>query len=43
MVEIKPCPFCGNKADYWQDDPYQDRHVIECSYCGAERTGTRMY
>ncbi|UTC25256.1 hypothetical protein P7_066 [Pectobacterium phage vB_PcaM_P7_Pc] len=43
MSEIKCCPFCGNPADYWQDDQYLDRHVIECSYCGAERRSEYGY
>lgn len=37
MLEIKPCPFCGKEADYWEDNQYTDRHVIECGNCGATK------
>jgi Lar family restriction alleviation protein len=37
MEELKPCPFCGGKAEYWIDNDYQDRHVITCGYCGCEK------
>lgn len=43
MTEIKPCPFCGNKADYWEDNQYQDRHVIECMSCGANKRSEYGY
>lgn len=43
MVEIKPCPFCGNKAEYWEDNQYSDRHVIECGYCGANKRSEYGY
>lgn len=43
MNEIKPCPFCGNKASYWEDNQYQDRHVIECQYCGAHKRSEYGY
>lgn len=43
MSEIKPCPFCGNKAEYWEDSQYQDRHVIECQYCGANKRSEYGY
>lgn len=43
MSEIKPCPFCGRPADYWQDRQYQDSHVIECSNCGAHRRSEYGY
>lgn len=43
MTEIKPCPFCGNKADYWEDNQYQDRHVIECMNCGANKRSEYGY
>lgn len=43
MTEIKPCPFCGNKADYWEDNQYQDRHVIECLNCGAHKRSEYGY
>lgn len=43
MSEIKPCPFCGNEAEYWEDSQYQDRHVIECQYCGANKRSEYGY
>lgn len=43
MSEIKPCPFCNNRADYWEDSQYQDRHVIECSYCGTTKRSEYGY
>lgn len=43
MTEIKPCPFCGNKADYWEDNQYSDRHVIECMNCGATKRSAYGY
>lgn len=43
MVEIKPCPFCGNKADYWEDNQYSDSHVIECLNCGAHKRSAYGY
>lgn len=43
MPEIKKCPFCGNKADYWEDSQYQDRHVIECMNCGANKRSEYGY
>lgn len=43
MSKIKPCPFCGNSAEYWQDHQYQDRHVIECLNCGANKRSEYGY
>lgn len=43
MSEIKPCPFCGNSASYWEDNRYDDRHVIECSNCGTSRRSEYGY
>lgn len=43
MAEIKPCPFCGNKAEYWLDSQYSNRHVIECINCGAEKRSEYGY
>lgn len=43
MSKIKPCPFCGHEADYWEDNQYQDRHVIECGYCGANKRSEYGY
>ena len=43
MNEIKPCPFCGRQADYWEDKGYSDRHVIECLNCGAHKRSAYGY
>lgn len=43
MIEIKCCPFCGNTAEYWEDNQYQDRHVIECMNCGAHKRSEYGY
>lgn len=43
MTEIKPCPFCGRQADYWEDNQYTDRHVIECLNCGAHKRSAYGY
>lgn len=43
MGDIKPCPFCGREADYWEDNQYQDRHVIECGSCGANKRSEYGY
>lgn len=43
MSEIKPCPFCGGRAEYWEDNQYQDRHVIECQNCGTTRRSEYGY
>lgn len=43
MTEIKSCPFCGNKADYWEDNQYSDRHVIECMNCAAQKRSAYGY
>lgn len=43
MTEIKPCPFCGRQADYWEDNQYSDRHVIECLNCGAHKRSAYGY
>ncbi len=35
MIELKPCPFCGGKAEYicYDDEEY---HIVRCKDCGAE-------
>lgn len=43
MSEIKPCPFCGSSASYWEDNHYDDRHVIECQNCGTSRRSEYGY
>ena len=36
--ELKPCPFCGSKADWWShgagDDDYEVL-IIDCTECYA--------
>lgn len=43
MSEIKPCPFCGGESLYWEDNHYDDRHVIECQNCGTNRRSEYGY
>ena len=43
MTKIKNCPFCGHEAFYWEDSQYQDRHVIECQNCGANKRSEYGY
>lgn len=31
-IKLKPCPFCGGKAELFQD--YMGWYVIECTACG---------
>jgi len=33
MTELKPCPFCGSKAEIYQD--YEGSWTIECTVCFA--------
>ena len=35
-MKIKPCPFCGNEAELWEE-VYEGMKVfsVACSYCGA--------
>ena len=36
--ELKPCPFCGGKADimqYWKDFK-TNRYIVKCIKCGAQ-------
>lgn len=37
MNELEACPFCGSEAEYWLDAKWDDKHVIECQYCGCSR------
>ena len=41
MIELKPCPFCGNSAfvteyDYTIDNGYIPLYVVECNGCHAQ-------
>ena len=37
MTELKPCPFCGGRADLVLVDGCESwRAHIECTECGAE-------
>lgn len=40
MTELKPCPFCGGKADWFVLEKMNNEklYYVECSYCFA-RTG----
>lgn len=31
-IKLKPCPFCGCKAELFQD--YMGWFVVECAVCG---------
>jgi hypothetical protein len=37
MSELEPCPFCGGKAEYIEDDG--NHHYAECEDCGTSRGG----
>lgn len=32
-TELKPCPFCGGKADIHQ--AYDSSYCVQCNVCGA--------
>ena len=33
--ELKPCPYCGNRAEYWNGDPDGSQGVfVFCEECG---------
>ena len=32
MAELKPCPFCGGKAEYIYEMPY---NAVKCTKCEA--------
>ena len=36
MAELKPCPFCGGKADIVERWPDKFHRMIMCDECGAE-------
>ena len=37
LPELKPCPFCGAKADYVFMEPNDDvTLVVSCTHCGAQ-------
>lgn len=33
--ELKPCPFCGGEADFFEDE-FFCRYSVVCTECGAE-------
>lgn len=40
-IKLKPCPFCGGKAEFAIGEEYREEQGgggewIECSSCGAE-------
>lgn len=36
MIELKPCPFCGGKADIYEPDVDIETHLVYCTKCQAE-------
>lgn len=34
MDKLKPCPFCGGKADIYEDNCYSQFYV-QCGVCGC--------
>ena len=38
-MTLKPCPFCGGKAEYVRDNAgsLKDGWYIRCSYCGTRQ------
>lgn len=35
MVELKPCPFCGGKAEITQLGSMRQSTIVACEYCGC--------
>lgn len=34
-IELKPCPFCGGKADLVQPGTHRHSCIVECLNCGC--------
>lgn len=34
-LELKPCPFCGGKAEIATGSVFMWEHIIVCKNCGA--------
>ena len=32
-MNLKPCPFCGNKIIEFRYDSYEGEHYLECTAC----------
>lgn len=35
MTELKPCPFCGGKAELFTEEDKYYKHMVACVKCGA--------
>ena len=40
MEELKPCPFCGGKAEYITESGVRYRYKIQCTSCKIKTGGT---
>ena len=38
MADLKPCPFCGGRADWWETESDTHRFQIVCveCFCGTD-------
>lgn len=41
-IELKPCPFCGGKAEVKQFANPKNWYCIECTNCGCRTDGYRQ-
>lgn len=39
-IKLKPCPFCGGRAEFVTLDRYLYRHVVQCTKCEAITGGS---
>lgn len=40
MSELKPCPFCGGKAEQYVSLSYSIERSVGCTECGADAVGS---